>query len=682
MIQINLTGPNREWLLSVRNIIACAVLCMLLFGCGSGSGKSTTPTTTDDTTDDTGGTGSPASLGTYNALGLITDTSDQPIDFAVIGDDSSGVAGASTQSTSSGGAFYGEMGTEASGWVRVSADGYAETYTKSLGTVNSVNIFTTRLTPLGASTEFEPGTAKSLSHNNISIELTDSLFAAKTTVELTEIPPQDMDASYALMSTDIFRPFLRTFSITALDADGVPATFVTGQNLPVTITLPAAVSTPPPLAYFDGTSGQWQEVANICTLVDSTHVTCNLPHLSVWGAAGAAATGAGVAATADGEPTMPYPNATTRAQAKANIRYGMAISAQGQRAGDDDLVNTGETIMAQGAAQYVSMAQQYAANHQRDETGKFALIDAAVVSALVSGYDGTFDELMNEATTIAENIGTDLLAEPGCGRIREMLQSAAQIQTLGGSETLFDQLLDKVRDAINTCDPWLGKINVTFNLAGSLPGLSEFINQGGGAWTETHDVRLYADPSTAGNTDPPVYTLTGDDIVEIAMPETIYRETITNSDCPDGFTQFILFSTPQSASINLAVDGTYSPEGSGFAISSIKKAVLGGVDSIDLSWSSLLRTYIGDQCSLYESPAESGYKTGYESLIGDSGIQPTAPITLQEMLNNGRKYSSPITETVYGSKTVQLSIPEVTIPWAAVQSARVYWHFTHIKPQQ
>lgn len=124
---------------------------------------------------------------------------------------------------------------------------------------------------------------------------------------------------------------------------------------------------------------------------------------------------------------------------------------------------------------------------------------------------------------------------------------------------------------------------------------------------------------------------------------------------------------------------TYSPEGAGFAISSVQNAVLGG--EIDLTWAGLVHTYIdnGSSCDLFEYPAEGSYLTGYQSLIGDTSIQQTAPITLQDMLNNGTKRSNDVVDSVSGFRTVQLAIPEDVIPWGVVQSVQIHWSFTHIK---
>jgi len=674
---MNNAGITKNHLTRALYVIAavvCSGMFVFLFSCGGSSGGSSSDTP-DNLADNTSGdTGSRPSLGEYNAMGLVTDISGQPINFAAISNPGNDTTGATKQLTSSGGAFYGDMGAATDGWVHVSADGFAETYANSLGTVNEVSIFKTRLTPLGASTEYKPEIAETLSHGNISVQLPAGLFASETSVEATDISPQNMDASYALMDDDKFHPFFRTFSITARDADGVQVSFASGQNLPVTITLPEAAITVPTLAYFDGAAGKWQEVPDICILDDSTHITCNLPHLSVWGAAGEPS-------STPGEASMPYPNPQNTAEVKANIRYWLAVTAQGLKTGDDDLANTGRLMTEEQRVKYVQLAREFAKNHQRDEEGKFALLDASAVSQHLGGYEDAL-ELNGEAATIAENIGVDLLKEDGCGRIRELMQSAAQIQLLGGSTSLSFDLLDKVAEAIDTCDPWIGTISVTFKLAETLPGLSQYKNQGGGAWTEKHDVRLFVDPSSGGSGNTPVYTLTGDDVVDISMPETVYRDTLPVSGCPDGFNDYTLSSFPESDRIILAVDGTYSPDGLVFDIAGIKTAVLGSADGVDLVWSTLLRTYIGDACTLYEYPLESEYKPGYESLIGDSGIQHIPPITLEEMLNTGYKRSSAQTESIEGYKTIELSIPEITIPWAAVQSARVTWQFTHIKQPQ
>lgn len=661
---------NSVCVLSATGILRCLLLAFILLSCGGGGGDGSSTADNPDGNTPTGGT---VSLGAFNSLGLVTDTSGQPVNFAVISD----ASGVSTQTTSSGGAFFGEMAGATGDWVKVSADGYADTYTNSLGEANGARIFETRLTPLGDSVEFVPGTAGALSHGNLSVQLPAGLFASGATVAVTDIAPQDMDASYAPLSNGIFHPFLRTFSITATDADGDPALFADGQTMAVTITLPSAVTTVPLLAYFDATTGKWQELADSCNLVDPTTMSCDLPHLSVLGVGGDAA-------NAGGTPSMPYPNPATRAEAKANIRYGMAVKAEGINSGDEVMEADGQEIMTIGAAQYVDLARQYAAGHDKDETGKFALIDAAAVHAMINGHDGTFDELMSEAATIADNIGKELLKEPGCGNVLEMMQSMAQIYSLNGSMAVYDDLETRVQEAIDTCDPWIGKIYVTYTLADELPLVPDFHKQGGGPWTEVHKVWLFSDPSTAQG-DPPVYTLSGHAVVDVSMAETTYRtELPSGGSCPVGWNDYRLSATPESAEISLAIEGKYSPEGTGFDITAVQRAVLTGGD-VDLTWTSMVHTYIitNSQCSLAEfEEGPTPYVTGYLSFIGDTSIQPAPPITLEEMLNTGYKRSSEVTESIYGMKTFPLSIPEITLPWSAVTSVKVTWDFTHIKQPQ
>lgn len=617
--------------------------------------------------------GNSVDLGKYNAMGLVSDTYGQPINLAEISSGSNS-NGPIFILTSSGGAFYGDVGTATDKWIKVSADGYAETYTNSLGTVNSINIFETRLTPLGAWKIFTSGVASSVSHGNVNVELPAGLFAANATVSVTDVAPEDLDASYALMNDNMFYTFLRTFSVTALDGNGSYVPFVDGQFMKVTIKLPQAVAAPPPLAYFDAENGVWQKVDNICTLDDSTHMTCNLPHLSVWGAVGEAATTAGV-------PVPPFPNPNTRAEARANIRYGMSVAAQGEKTGDADMHQTGLEIMYDGRDKYVQLAEKYAANHQRDESGKMALLDAAAINDQFSGSAQVTHDLVRDAVTISENIGKDLLEGSGCGKVREMMQAAAQIEYYGGSIAVRNDLLEKINTAKATCDPWIGQISARFFLADAMPLVPDYNRQDNAVWTETHDVILSSNPSS-GTGDPATYTLTGEDNVNISLPETIYETTFPVSSCPDGFDRYTLYSSPESSAIDLVINGFYSPLGSGFTINNIGKAAGGA--NIDLLWSSLTRTYIYEngctQSDYKEGP--NPYINGYGSLIGNPSIQAAVPITLQEMLNNGKTYSTDISETIYGIKIIQLSIPEYMIPWSSVQNVYVSWKFTHIKQKE
>lgn len=614
---------------------------LALTACGGSSGDSNT--SPDPTTPPT------FILTPYNTIGLVTDLDGNGISFARVKGES---VSAPLLESSSQGVFYGDMGVAADGWLQITANGYAQNFFQSSGKLNDIQIFAAQLTPVGAWYQFEAGNTKTISHSNISAELPADLFTTdEVIVEVTDALPQHVGASYALTSENEFIQFLRMFSITARNLDATPVAFSAGAMMPVTITLPASVANTPPLFYFDVSSGFWQIIANACSLNDDTHMVCNLPHLSVFAVGGESQAA-----------ELPYSDPASSAESAANINHARALLAEAQANGSD--TSEANNLLLIAVELDSIQASEYALANQ-NEKGKMRLMAAAAIRASVNL---SYDSLLSDVLNIAENIAQNFLDDDSCGKVEEMKAAMAQLETLDSDSGRFDKLEQKIATVIASCDPWIGKVTVSFyRLPVTFDG---FIELGGMSWSEQHDITLLIDPDSASG-NPPQFMLSGKDEVLLKMLQVQYVKQEAGS-CGMNRTEIKLFADPQVAMGRLNISGWFDSNGKKFSFNPFTTPLANLMFSI---WS---YSYDAD-CHLIVTPSpDIPYATGYGSIISMHGIDFTSAITLQEMLNNGHKYSTDKRDTVEGIRIVPISIP-ASIPWSALSFMQVQWHFTHDK---
>lgn len=109
---------------------------------------------------------------------------------------------------------------------------------------------------------------------------------------------------------------------------------------------------------------------------------------------------------------------------------------------------------------------------------------------MLLGQDGLEQELMTEATTIAEEIAQNILSTGDCGRVREMLHSMQQLMLMGGNETLIEGLRNKIDRLYRNCDLWIGTVRFLSFSSPTHPGLGQLTLHSGGCWSETHEIKM------------------------------------------------------------------------------------------------------------------------------------------------------------------------------------------------
>lgn len=593
----------------------------------------------------------------YNALGQVTDVSGNTVSFARIDTNASQFNDIPLMESSSQGIFLGDLGSATNQWLLVTANGYAPNYVRSAGLINDVHIFSTKLVPVGSWGQFNLGDTNTISHDSVTVNLSADLFEKDgVVVEVTDMKQVTSGAGYALTASNEYLKFRRVFVITARDSELKNVSIPVGKTMSVQVTLPEVVSIVPALYYFDMTTGRWQTIVNACVLTDETHVQCELPHLSVFSFDGDA--------QAD---SLPYPVPDSESESIENIDHALAILEQAE-AGNGNVTDA-ETLLILAVELDSAQASEYALENM-NEKGKMRLMRAIATRAMVFLSS---DSLKSEALNIAELIADEFLADDSCGKIEEMKAVIAQLEMLDSESESIEKLAIKIQIVRDTCDPWIGKISVKFLRTTAWAGEGGFIEFAAPQWSEQHDVLLEIDPlSATGN--PPAYTLTGEDNVLLFMHEAIYEKHFVGN-CGLTRTQLKLYSDPQVTFKSLSITGAYDSENAEFSFYSISNSIA------NLMFSMATYTFTSD-CIPYVIPATPiPYILGYGSIIGDLSIDYNKRVRLEDMLNNGYKYSNSFQDRIRGGFVKPISIA-YSIPWSVVYLVDVQWEFVHMKQQE
>jgi len=546
------------------------------------------------------------------------------------------------------GAVFGRS-SPGTGWIQVHADGYAETYTKSLGSLNGVEMGEARLIPVGDAVQHDIGMTGSLTHTGVSASLPPSLFGASGVhVSLTSINPPQLDAGYALFSgSNQFRQFVSTFTITAEDASRNAVPLAAGQAMPVTITLPGNYTTPPPLAFFDPAVGNWQIVPGACTLTDPTHMQCNLPHLSTYGVAGGAS-----------PATLPNPTPTSYEQALANGRYALEVMADAQANGGNTAA--AQALIDQSAAQIEQQATQYAQQHP-DMSGIQRLLEAEAINQLMGRT--TVNDLIGQSLNILEQMAQALLNKPGCGHPVELVNMAARLELLGSGSGRSELLIDKLRNSLTQCDLWYGTVRYMLTNKGALlPGVFPYF-AGAKHWYETHNLQINIDPNTG-----PVFVVNGQDAAATEGSAVKYREP-DNTGCAPQWVQSSIYLTPDPGNVINTFDGTYTQAG-GFQFNPGVR-LTGSLNWHHDVWQHIIMnpaTCVPTDLRFPGTPLP--YPTYLETGGAEKGCTPV--VTLTDMFAAGGRSTLPNGMGVIRNYTKQ------SCTHLPVNNALVTWSFVHV----
>lgn len=632
---MNICNPNIK-------ILCALVFLPFLIKCGSSNDP--VDTTTDIPID-------PIS---YDVIGHVTDVNHQPINFASI---TGGTSASGSILSSSTGVFIGEMGAVDNTWIQISANGYVTNYAQSSGQVNGSNIITTRLTPVGSWEVFQAGNASTVFHDTVSADIPADLFTASDViVEVTKLEPIHSGASYALTADNEFIGFKTMFSITAKDFSNNAVAFDTGKLLTVTLTLDNPVTTTPPLYYFNIANGSWDEMTSACNLSDDTHVICDLPHLSTFGLGDGAQ-----------EYSLPYPDPSTIIQSETNLDHCVALIQEASLNNGD--VGAAVDLALLALSLDANLALEYAELHP-DEDGKMRLMWSMANHASF----GTENILLAEkALEITEEIAQEYINENPCGKISEIREVIAQLETLDSIGTTISELQDKISVAYAACDLWEGEVTVLFNHQPYWQ--NEFHLLGGGGWNEHHDIELNLDQNAS---NPAEISFTGEDDVRIGMSDVLYKKFVVDI-CGTGWIDMKLHSNPNTSNGTLSISGSYAVDSSNpFTVSDVSEPS-GYITALEFQMESYVYT---SDCILFPIITPPiPYIPTYQSILSNNSISTVVPFTLQQLLNDGFDDSDETYDYSRGNKIFSIFI-DPSIPWSVVHQARVQWQFRHLKLQE
>ena len=608
---------------------------------------------------------------TPDTIGIVLDPDGDPVAYALVAD---------KELTDSSGVVTGVFDVTGSEWLPVEALGYAPGFFRLEQAQGEYRVFEARLAPMAA---VEPLAGEQSGTITLGDAATPRLRATLTlgtstdaldAFSIVEIDPLDVGPIDAPLSTGEVLQLHHAFALLALDQmgtvmDPAPAAEVTlelsGEGMP---------DGESSLATFDSQAGLWTIVPDACEAAADNRVTCQLPGFSpLFGLFG--------------EPTLSFENAALRAgrettsaarasafqiasafpryqasqhdqaykRALTSIRLFLAWSAARGEPGDPATAANLVEELAQAAEEY--------ARRNPNEAGKLHLTNAAHTAGGL-GDEATFQRLQSQATEIANQLARDVLDKADCGRVVEMMHRQEQLDMLAGDETLKQALEDKLKEFWD-CDLWVGQILVTMWISEQDPTMYMGpLRSSGGAWQERHTVRMATNPSN--------YVLTGESVVHVSFPRVSYwLGPLGDRPCPSYVEHF---GEPAANRVILEFGGTY--DGVTFSLDEPTWEVQSKPMNVVIR--TVLTNEGAGQCAVL-SDRRAEHDSYYSMLTrhGLYGVPPSAPITIQEMIESSMLSSSGGVEQLRGYEEFVNPMPmSGTFP---SKTGVVNWSFLHVK---
>jgi len=356
---------------------------------------------------------------------LVLDSEGNPVKNALVED---------VYLSDSNGIVLGDPPQLDSGWMAVSALGYAQEFTRPQSTYFDTNLAVATLSPLQTSVLHDGSRDSQLKSGdpdqpNITVMLDADLFTIDNiVVSLAAIEPLTLGSLFAPLDNDADLNLHAAFVLQAYDLMGNQAIFNENKFVNLTFRDEGSFTDAAQLAVFDVMSGLWQVIPNGLSRLDAEHIQCMLPHFSAFGLFD------------DRQPIYfdsdpDTPDSWFEGWARLNYIF---ISAQKNNTTPE------KTVVDEAMEDLAKAAKDYAKTH-RNESGKNLLIQTIDKAAFTGNWDVVAD-LTPEAQTLTQELGDKLLKDPGCGKIAELLALATQAQMLGGLESLLTQLKQKIQD--------------------------------------------------------------------------------------------------------------------------------------------------------------------------------------------------------------------------------------------
>ena len=582
-----------------KSSLSLVFIALLLTSCGGGGGSSSS---------DPGNTTGGSFLPLPETMFMILDSAEKPLEYALVGgelSDSTGVASGSVQKT-------------ASGWVAVSAPGYADGYTRPafLPSLIQSDLYIALLSAFQDMARINAGQQITLNaQNNILLTLDSSLLSKlPALVGVTEINPNTIGPLFENLNPLQALNLQAAFAVQAVDISMKNIEMAPGQTLTVTLIDGLGQTLPPVLAYFDPDSGLWQVIVNACSRVENNKLSCVVDRFSpLFGLFTAEPVNyltfqsSGVSAT---DSTMAYRLAENSYSSDSIIAYNRVRSRLKQMENEGNF-DIDDPALKQALSDLAKAASDYA-NTNRNEQGKSALM-AVAEAAMLQGNDAVANDAINKAKDIANEMGEKLLNED-CSRYREILHVAEQ-NLLLGNDGMAGQLESKLANELSRCDVWTGKITYWMRVADTHPALSALsLASGGGLWTEQHAVRITTDPRT--------FESHGEDTLQINFSSVKYENN--NLDCE----QSINFDA--GGQVILEFDGSY--DGLAFAMGNV--ALAGGSTPVSVNQRQVMEGKDGDgNCQISPSFPLS-LSLPHFSFLAHGASSPSPALTIQEILDS------------------------------------------------
>ncbi len=587
---------------------------------------------------DTMSTGEPPRL-----LGFIFDSAGQPVALAEVGGE---------DITTPDGVASGNFSPYEGGWIPVSALGYASGYARAHGEDQGSRFFETRLTPfqMMENVEGEDSVLMTGARDGISwtAELSGADFpGGSALVGIAAISPAEVDAYLAPFPA---YPDLRlrgALALEAYDSAFQSVSLAPSVRIPLTLTLPSPLSEAAVMARFDLASGAWQPIDLGCLPLDENQSACQLdlldPLIGIFDDPAAFASGlnparGGIFAPAQAQSGDPF--------MAAWLALASYIKSQ---EGNPGGLDPNDPTLKKLVEDLADAARDHARNN-RSEGGK-RLLGKAIDAAMSTGQNALADALLEEMAEMSNEIGRKALNESDCGEFRRLLKAAQQIILTGGDEALAQQLTAKAGEMTKDCDSWDGKIEVWMRTANNHPAGLPMESQGGGMWSEYHQVQIWT------NLDDNV--MHGESKISLSFPNVTY---IKEEPCK----QEITMSGGGSSGANF--EGTF--DGFAFNVSSLTQDSAGG--SIQQSWR--FQKKEDDQCV---SAMSQDYSFNpYYSIVLHGLSSESPPINYQEILDSAAGFATDTGIRRFGGNE-SFPNPDPDLGLYPFEQVTVIWNFFH-----
>ncbi len=627
-------------------IMMFGLLCFLIMGCSGGGGGGS------DGGGDTDGTNTPDPDNLPSAaetMILVLDSDGNPVGNARVDD---------VYLSDRNGVVLGDPPSLDSGWMSITAVGYAQGFAMPQGTYLGTKLAVTTLSPFQTSVLLDGSADLQLKSGDpeqpdIRVMLDADLFTTDDiAVHLAVIDPLTTGPLFAPLDSGADLYLQAAFALHAHDLMDNEATFNDGKTVSVTFKDAGSFTDAAQVAYFDVASGLWHVIPNGLSRLDAEHIQCLLPHFSTFGFFDDRQP-----IYLDTDPETP----DSWFEAWARLNYIFIAAEKNGTSPDVEVVKKAMQDLAKAA-------KEYAKTH-RNESGKNVLMQTIDKAAFTGNWDVVAD-LTAEAQTLTQELGEKLLNDPGCGKIGELLALATQAQMLGGLESLLAQLEQKIKDLLNTCGVWKGDIHYWFFMDDPYPwpDYDEWgYESGAKGWHEIHTVTIAVHEN--GLVD-------GESFVKNTMPTTRYRKE-RSTDCGMAYTDLVVETFPSNGQCVLDFEGTYA--NGIFSIGPVGILATQFIENkpIVMNFKTHIHEYSGDECQVYENEQRWKFADYYSQLIHGFLGAPQPP-TIEEMLNMGEHSVVDGLTIIRGIEMLSFAVGENITPVLPISRAQLTWSFQKV----